>query len=381
MNSNTIFAERPQFTKKQDSGFLISIILLIGLGLITLYISSSGSALRIKGDRLHFVKRQLIYFSIGLAFMLAASFISLKFIKKILPFLTLAVIILCCLTFLPGIGVTLNGARRWIKFPLICRFQPSEIVKPVIVLFLANILSKEHCEGFEPVTRAAMMLFFFVFLVILQDDFSTAFFLMVIGLVMFFVSGTKIHWFVAFCVLTIPVGFLFIFRESYRVNRLIAFFNHGFDLHGLNYQVNMSRRAIAAGGFWGKGVNGYLRAVNSIPEVQADFIFAGWVEAMGFIGVLLYFALLIYFAFKGFTASVKCVDKFNVLTSFGLISCILIQSLLNVGVVSGALPSTGIPLPFFSSGGSSLIVTMLMCGLIFNTFRTDNKMKMESLYE
>ena len=177
MNSNTIFAERPQFTKKQDSGFLISIILLSGLGLITLYISSSGSALRIKGDRLHFVKRQLIYFSIGLAFMLAASFISLKFIKKILPFLTLAVIILCCLTFLPGIGVTLNGARRWIKFPLIGRFQPSEIVKPVIVLFLANIFSKEHREGFEPVTRAAMMLFFFVFLVILQDDFQQHFFL------------------------------------------------------------------------------------------------------------------------------------------------------------------------------------------------------------
>jgi len=163
MNNTTIFAERPQFVKKQDSGFLISIVLLIGLGLITLYISSSGSGLRIKGDRLHFVKRQLIYFSIGFVLMLCSTFISLKFIKKSLPYLTLFVIFLCCLTFIPGIGVTLNGARRWIKFPLIGRFQPSEIVKPVIVLFLANIFSKEHREGFEPVTRAAMMLFFFVF--------------------------------------------------------------------------------------------------------------------------------------------------------------------------------------------------------------------------
>ncbi|NLM01634.1 MAG: FtsW/RodA/SpoVE family cell cycle protein [Treponema sp.] len=378
MSVSTVFAQKPIIkNSNKDNGILVSVVLLLGLGLVTLYIASAETAFRIKGDSLYFIKRQLIYAMIGFVFMLIVMFIKISVIKKMLPIIVFSTMFLCLLTFVPGIGLTLNGARRWIKMPLLGRLQPSEFVKPVLVLFLANIFSKEREDGSVPVANAAMMLFVFVLIIFAQDDFSTAFFCIVIALIMFYVFGVKLRWFVSFFVFIFPIIILFIFTEQYRVNRIIGFFNRSYDLHGLNYQVNAACKAISAGGFWGKGINSTLRSVSTIPEVQADFIFAGWAEAMGFVGVLIYFALLAYFAFKGFKMAINCVDKFCGMTAFGLIVSIVFQSLLNCGVVCGALPSTGIPLPFFSSGGSSLVTTLIMCGLLINIIKTDNKIRNE----
>ena len=375
LGRKTIFAEKSSSSQSVDTGFVVAVILLLGLGLVTLYASSVSYAVKAFDDSLYFVRRQLISAGIGLFLLILFSIIDLSFVRKLLPVIFIGTIVLCILTFLPFIGVERNGARRWIKVPVLGTFQPSEIAKFSVVLFLANFFAKKHDvlkeSGFN-IAPAVFGLFFTVLLVFLQDDFSTAFFIMVVGLSLFFIAGIKLGWFLGFCVFSLPIVILFIFTESYRVKRLIAFFNPEQYSHGVNYQINASRRAISAGSFWGEGLTGGLKQVTGIPEVQADFIFAGWAEGMGFLGVIFFFALLIFFAWRGYNIAFRCEDKFRSYTAFGLVTCIILQTLLNCGVVCGALPATGIPLPFFSSGGSSLIVTLLMCGVIINISKFDN---------
>ena len=375
MDRRVIFAEKSFNSRGVDTGFVVSVILLLCLGLITLYASSVSYATRAFDDSFYFVKRQLISAGIGLFCLFIFSIIDLDFVRKVLPIIFIGTLVLCAMTFLPFIGVERNGARRWIKLPLLGTFQPSEVAKFSIILFLANFFDKKHDvlkeSGFN-IGQAVFGLFFTVLLVFLQDDFSTAFFIMIVGLSMFYIAGIKLGWFLGFCVFSLPIVILFIFTESYRVKRLIAFFNPEQYSHGVNYQINASQRAISNGGILGEGFGSGLKKVTGIPEAQADFIFAGWAEAMGFLGVIIFFCLIIYFAFRGYKIAFRCEDKFRSFAAFGIITSIVLQVLLNCGVVCGALPAAGIPLPFFSSGGSSLIITLLMCGVVINISKYNN---------
>jgi cell division protein FtsW len=223
-----------------------------------------------------------------------------------------------------------------------------------------------------------------VLLIFAQKDFSTGLFVLMVGTALLFAAGMKIGWFFAFCLLAVVGSGLFVFMEPYRVNRLIAFVRPEYDLYGLNYQSNAARIAIGAGKLFGEGVGSGLSRINRIPEIQADYIFLGWAESMGFIGVLSYFALVLFFAWRGFVISLRCPDRFGGLLAFGCTVSIVFQTLINCGVVCGALPATGIPMPFFSSGGSSLLVTFAMCGIVLNVSRvtenvTQNEEDIESM--
>ena len=375
MERKTIFAEKSYSSQTVDTGFVISVILLLGFGLITLYASSVICVTNPFKSPSHYVNKQLIFTGIGLVLLTFFSLINLNFIRKLLPIIFIGTLVLCALTILPFIGLEKNGARRWFALPIIGSFQPSEFAKFAVVIFLANFFAKKHDSlkesGFN-IAPAVFGLFSTVLLVFLQDDFSTAFFIMLVGLSMFFIAGIKLSWFAGFCAFTLPIVILLIFTNSYRVERLIAFFNPEQFSHGKNYQVNSSQRAISAGGFFGQGFGSGLKRVSGIPEVHTDFVFAGWAEGMGFLGVILFFCVIAYFAWRGYRIAFRCNDKFRSYTAFGLVTCIVLQTLLNCGVVCGALPSTGITLPFFSSGGSSLIVTLIMCGVIINVSKFDN---------
>jgi len=380
MSALHIYAEKPVQKKSADAAFIIALIMLLGLGLVTLYSSSSSYALRVFGDQLYFIKIQLISCGVGLAALIVCAYIDFTFLRKMLPVFVIGCFVLCLLTFIPGIGVERNGARRWIRVPFLSTFQPSELAKIAVIVFLANIFDKKKDRMDEPMVSvfpASVGMFCFIIIIFLQDDFSTAFFVMVISLSVFFMAGIKLYWFIAFCAFSLPIILLFIFTETYRVNRLIAFFKPGYDLHGINYQITAAKKAISAGGFWGEGFGTGLQKVAGIPEVQADFIFAGWAEGMGFFGVILFFALIALFAWRGFHIAFTCKDRFASFTAFGLTVSILFQTLMNCGVVCGALPSTGIPLPFFSSGGSSLLITLIMCGLIINVSKIEKGTEMQ----
>ena len=183
----------------------------------------------------------------------------------------------------------------------------------------------------------------------------------------------KIRW-IWFVGVIAALGFLYFFlSKEYRIERIISFLNPNEHLDSGNYQTMTSKRAISAGGFWGAGIGSNLVQSNKIPEVQSDYIFASWAEAMGLGGVISYFIMLGFFAWRGIKVALFCKNKFAAFSSFGFVGMIVFQALINCGVVCGALPSTGIPLPFFSLGGSSVIITMCMCGFVVNSSRCDTE--------
>jgi cell division protein FtsW len=344
--------------------------------MFTIFVCSQSYAARFfNNDSLYFVKRQLICSGAGLILFLVLFFMDMETIKKLVIYLVLGTLVLCALTFIKPLSVEKNGARRWIKLPLRFTFQPSELVKISLVLYLASYFEKmsEDISGERDVLPCVGVFLLMILLVLLQRDFSTSVFLVAIGILMFFVAGAKLKWVFPFMIFAIPVGILVITSEQYRIERIIGFLKPSEGGQSFNYQANAAKTTISAGGIWGAGIGKGLTKLNSIPEVQADYIFAGWTEAMGYVGVIAFVALLVFFAWRGYKAAVNCPDRFAAYGCFGCVSVIVMQSLINLMVVCGLLPSTGIPLPFFSVGGSSIIITLAMCGFILNASRCQEK--------
>ena len=351
--------------------FCITVILLIGTGLITLYSASYAFAQRFFNDGNYFIKRQLIYCGIGIALFIIISFIKLDFLRKFVVPLVIASALLCILTMVPGIGVEKYGASRWIEIGSFS-YQPSEMVKFVLPLYLAHLLDKKqgNLDNFySGILPPVLVTVIFFGLIQMQNNFSTAVFIIFNVLVIFYLAGIRLRYFLAAIAMIVPISALLVFTKEHRVRRLVSFIKPEWDPLGASFQVNASRDAIASGGFLGKGIGEGTRKISGVPEVHSDFIFSAYVEETGFIGILLIFALFAAFAFLGYKTAMKCETVFGKLLSAGLTTMIVFQAMLNIAVVSGALPATGIPLPFFSAGGSSLLTTLICSGLIANTAR------------
>lgn len=386
MSRFTFFAEKPvRPYHKGDVLFVASVIILCGLGLVSLYVCTPYKAERLFGSSLYFVRRQMAWAAVGLAGMIAFSVMPVRVMKRILPALVIGTLILCLMTLVPGIGDSRKGAPRWIRIPVIGTVQPSEFAKMALVLFLANLFDKiqRQDDEFKNEQRDFLYpligLMVFVMVIFLQKDFSTGLFIFAVGCIMFFVSGARMLWIFPLLSLAVPAAVLMVVMEPYRLMRVVAFFKPEDFLLTSGYQRFASRRAIIAGGFWGNGMGSGMQYVNSIPEVQADYIFAGWTNVMGFVGVIAYAAVLFVFAWRAFRIALTCPCRFASYSAYGSAIVIVFQSLINIGVVCGALPTTGIPLPFFSSGGSSLLATMCMCGIIINASCCDEDDEMESV--
>lgn len=374
MHNFNFFAEKPDsMYRKSDSLFIVLVMLLWGIGMVTLQFCSANYGQRFFGNSLHFVQRQLISSLVGFVLLIFFAVTDVEKVRKILPVIVLGSIVLSLLTFIPGIGVERNGARRWIKIPYFSTFQPSEALKFSMVLFLANLFDKQSKlpEEDRSVVPALVGLLVFSVIILCQQDLGTALFVMILGLSIFFVTGAKLLWFVPMAFLLIPFGLIFILTEPYRVNRIIGFIAQDSFAQSLNWQINGSKRAITDGGLFGQGIGSGLTKLGGVPEIQSDYVFAGWAEAMGFFGVLIYLCILGLFLWRVYRICMTCGNRFASIASFGFGAVIVAQSLLNIAVVAGVVPTTGIPLPFFSSGGSSMMVTLAMCGFIINSSRIE----------
>jgi cell division protein FtsW len=359
---------------RRDSGdviFLGLVLLLLGVGTAVLFSSSYYYGELKFDDPVHFIRRQSFLVALGLGLSFLASRISLETIKKFVPFMILVSLILSLLTFVPGIGNEVMGARRWI-YLFGWSFQPSELVKVALVVYLAYIFSKKG-ERLDDFTRSVfpplVISGLFIVLVYLQNDFSTAFFLFFLCLVMFFIARIKLVYFIFLASIGLPLAAILLFTKEHRVRRIMAFLNPQSDPIGASYQVNAARDALTRGGLWGQGLGEGTKKLGGLPEAHSDFVFAVLGEEMGFLGVFFVIAVFIVFAARGYLVAVKSKDRFGYYLCFGLMTSILYQALLNLSVVSGLVPATGIPLPFFSSGGSSIIMTLVMCGLVYNVSR------------
>jgi len=351
--------------------FYFCVILLLGTGLVALYSASYSFALRFFRDGNYFISRQLVFAAVGVILFFIFSRINLEEMRKFIFPLVCISAVLCVMTLVPGIGVERYGASRWIEAGSIS-YQPSEMVKFVLPLYLAHLLDKKagNIDNFySSVLPPVLVTGLFFALIYVQNNFSTAVFIVFNAMVIFYLAGMRYRYFIAALAMILPISALLIFTKEHRVRRLVSFLRPQWDPLGAGFQVNASREAIVSGGFWGKGVGEGTRKIAGIPEIHSDFIFSAYVEETGFIGLVLFYALFAAFAVLGYRAAWKSRTVFGRLLAAALTTMIVSQTLLNTAVVSGALPATGIPLPFFSAGGSSLATTLICAGLIANVAR------------
>ncbi|MDR2158518.1 MAG: putative lipid II flippase FtsW [Treponema sp.] len=365
-----------------DHPLAAAVLLLTGLGLVTLYSSSYAFGELFFSDGLYFISRQLVPGLAGLILFFVASRIKLETLRNCIIPVVAFTVFLCVLTFVPGIGVTRNGASRWVRFGSYT-YQPSELVKLVLPLYLAHIFDKKK-DALDSFTSGilppVLITAIFFILIYLENNFSTAVFIAVNALIIFFLAGVPLRYFFAEVVMLLPLSSLLILTREHRLRRFISFIRPDWEPQGAGYQVRSSLLTIASGGFWGKGMGQGTRKIASVPEIHSDFIFSSFAEESGFLGVLLFFLLFAFFACRGYRAALRSKNLFQRLLAAGLVTMIVSQALLNIAVVSGSVPATGIPLPFFSAGGSSLATTLFAAGFIVNVSRRNLSSGEEDLH-
>jgi cell division protein FtsW len=363
--------ERPVRKTMPDHVLIAGVVVLLGTGLVTLYSASTSSGQRLMEDKFYFISRQLIYGGVGALFFAVASVIPLKVVRSLVPLVVAFSILLCVLTFVPVIGVSKNGAARWIGIGGFS-YQPSELVKLVLPLYLAHIFDKnqKHIDSFaRGILPPTLITTLFFALIYMQNNFSTAVFVAANALVIFYMAGVKFRYVLGAAVFLVPVCAFLVFTSTHRLLRVITFLRPERDPLGAAYQIRSSILSIGSGGVWGRGIGRGVGKISGVPEIQSDFIFSAYAEETGFAGVIFFYLIFLLFAARGYTAALKQEDMFKKLLAFGLVTVIASQVLINIAVVSGMLPVTGIPLPFFSAGGSSLLTTLVIAGIIVNISR------------
>jgi cell division protein FtsW len=368
----TFNVESPARKSRADHVLIACVLLLTGVGLVTLYSASYAFGERFYRSGLYFFSRQMVFSIVGLGAFFIASWVKLSTLRRFVVPMVIVSLVLCVLPFVPGIGVTRNGASRWIRVTATQTFQPSELVKLALPFYLAHIFSKKQeklnslVSGILP---PAMITFLFFMLIYLQNNFSTAVFIAFNALLVSFIAGVRYRFFICGAIILIPTSVFFVLTKEHRLRRVISFFMPDWEPQGAGFQVNSSLLSIGSGGLLGKGFGQGTRKIASVPEIHSDFIFSSFSEETGLVGVLLFYLLFAAFTVHGYRAALKCADMFRRLLGCSLVTMISSQALLNIAVVSGAAPATGVPLPFFSAGGTSLLITLTIAGLIVNISR------------
>ena len=354
-----------------DQNLAALIVLTCGTGLVILFSASWFIGERLMGNGYYFFTRQLVWALVGGAGAWVVSRLEGDWWRRAVPALLVVTIVLMLLPLLPVIGRPLMGARRWIILGPIT-FQPSELLKLTMILYVANFYSRRQDsldnpkETFIPPMIVVLVL---SGLCLFQNDFSAAVFSFVLGLSMMFAAGLRLRFLLPTVVIGVPIGIFFLFVRSYRVERLMTYFNPYEDPSGAGYQILSARKALANGGLFGVGPGAGVRKLGSVPEIQADFIAAVIGEEFGLVGIVAVFIIFGLLAFKSFQLVFQLKKPFESLVAAGIGTSITFQFLINMGVVSGALPATGVPLPFFSSGGSSLFINLVMMGILLSLSR------------
>lgn len=354
--------------RQSDSVLIALLVLLVGLGIVFVFSSSQHDGNRLTGDPYHFLRKHAVHIVVGVILAYLISRISLDGLRRLIGPLLIGSFALLLLTFIPGVGSRVMGARRWIVV-LGQSFQPSELTKLALIAYLAHILSKKHerlNDLRNTILPPLLVISVFSALVYLQNDFSTSVFILVISFSMFFVAGVRIIYFIFLASAAIPLSVILLLTKEHRVQRIISFLNPQIDPVGAGYQIIASRGALVRGGLWGSGIGYGTKKLGGLPLAHSDFVFAVLGEEAGFIGVVFILALFVTFAVRGYMVCASSDDRFGAYLSFGVTTSILAQALFNIAVVSGLVPATGIPMPFFSTGGSSALVTLVMCGILVN---------------
>lgn len=354
-----------------DYSLLFIILFLVCFGLVMIYSTSSYNAQRIYGDATHFLSKQALFTGVGILIMLFISKIDYRFYIRNLPIIRLKPITLLYLLcmglqiYVLIFGVEINGSKRWIDMGPLGRFQPSELTKIAVILFTAYIvnLAPRRLDKFRGFLRVVIFIGPLLGLIVIEN-FSTALIVGVIMVAICFVASKKKSYFILSGLFFVALGALFIILFPYRSERIRVWLNVETEPKG--YQILQGLYAIASGGFFGKGLGQSMQKMGFIPESHNDMIFSVICEELGLFGAIALILLFILLIWRIFIIAINASDLYGGLVATGVLAHIATQVMINIAVVTNTIPSTGIPLPFVSYGGSSVMVILFEMGIVLS---------------
>jgi cell division protein FtsW len=349
--------------KSLDTKLLFLILILLVLGLIAVADASAPQALNVFSDKYYFVKQQLVWSLAGLVIFLILTRIKYTLWEKVATPLFLVSLILLVVVLIPGVGVKYLGARRWLSLDFFS-FQPSELTKLTLAIYLAKVASKKKTilSYIVPVGLVAG-------LIMLQPDLGTAIVTVAMAMVQIFYSGVNILQFIGVGIIGVLISVGLIVSSSYRRARFLTFLQQSQDPLGRDYHIRQILLALGSGGIFGTGLGQSRQKYLFLPEAATDSIFAIIAEEIGFVGGLLLIIAFAVFTFRGLAIAREAPDKFSQVLALGITAWIGGQAFLNIASMTALTPLTGIPLPFFSYGGSSLVMILIACGILLNISR------------
>ena len=353
---------------KFNKWLFIDIIILMLFGLLMIYSSSSIWSEYKFGNSFHYLIYQAIFVIIGVVFMTLLSKINYRFYYKHATKLIVISIILLILVLIPGIGIIRNGSRSWFGIGGF-GIQPSEFAKLTLIIFVSKYLDKsnkylkDYKRGIFPILSILLLIFG---LIMLEPDFGTAMIIVISIIALLFISGVNMKFFLYLGITGIIGIIVLILIAPYRMDRITSFLNPWSDPLGTGFQIIQSLYSIGPGGLLGMGLFNSRQKHFYLPEPQTDFIFSIISEELGVMGVIIVVLLFGILLYQGIKISLKCEDRFGKYLSFGLIFQIVVQTILNLSVVIGIIPVTGVTLPFLSYGGSSLLISSISIGIILS---------------
>lgn len=362
---------------KPDSALTIVTLVLVIFGLIMMASASFANAYYMFGDSFHYIKTQAVYAVMGLVAMYIISHINYRIFHKFAWIIfAVSYVMLVVTLFMPP----LNNARRWIIIGGFT-FQPSELVKFAVIILFSHWVSvhpermKEFKYGF---LYPLLVLGAIAAIMLQQTHLSGTILICLVGCVLMFIGGTRMKWFGLTAATVVPLGVAFVFladKMDYAMERITIWLDPFVDRTGAGHQIIQSWLAIGSGGLMGLGLGNSRQKHLYVPEPQNDFIFSIICEELGFIGAVFIILLFVLFIFRGFAIAMKARDKFGALIAIGVTAQIGLQAMLNIAVVTGTIPNTGISLPFFSQGGSSLFVLLCEVGVLLSVSRYSSVMR------
>lgn len=362
-------------TRKNSIILIICVVLLAVFGCVMVYSASKYSASVQYNNKFFYLKKQIIGVLIGTVGLIVCSFINHKIYKKFYWLFYIVGLVFLALVFIPGLGKTSYGATRWIGFGSFT-MQPSEVAKFCLVFFLAGFL----CDGdklskFKNILICLLAGGMYCLLIMLEPNMSITMCVALTLVFMLFIGGMRLKVFGFMIIPAIALVVLLILIEPYRLSRIVAFINPWENPLDEGYQLIQSLYAIGSGGMWGVGLFNSRQAQLFLPFSESDFIFSIIAEELGFVGCLFVCAIFITIIVNIFIIGMRSNNKFSAFLCFGIGAVISIQTILNIAVVSGSIPPTGLPLPFISAGSTSLLVFMSAIGVVLNVDRQSRKSK------
>jgi len=361
-------AEHP---RRGDHTILLLTLLLVAVGLGMIYSASGVMAHKRFGDASYFLKRQMLWLLFGLVCMLVVARTDLNTVRRwAAPMLFLGLLGLV-LVLIPGVGVTVKGARRWLRVGM-WTVQPSEVMKVGVLLYLAHYLAKkgsrltDFWHGFMP---PLVVVGAIVGLIVIEPDMGTAAVIGLVTLGLLFVGGARLGHLMVIGLAALPVLYLLVMRVGYRRQRILGFLDPWSNPTGSGFQVIQSQIALGSGGLSGVGLGEGRQKLFYLPEPHTDFVLSALGEETGFLGTLAVLLLLGWFVARGFAIAREADDPFARYLALGVSFFVGFHTLINVGVITGLLPTKGLTLPFVSYGGSSLVVNMIGTGLLIAVSR------------